>query len=286
MINLENEYLSVKFSPLGAEMKSVFSKSFNLEYIWNANPKYWNRSAPLLFPIVGELKNNSFNHKDKTYELPRHGFIRNKDFKIIDQAENLIEFEFCANSETLTIFPFHFSLRVKYEIQENEIKSLYTVFNPGAEEMLYSFGCHPGFMLHDSMENYVLEFEKEESTQRYFVDKGLISNRTENFKTEASTFQLKKDYFKTDALVFKELSSKKIKLQNLTTGRAVELSSDEKFRYFGIWTQPDCEEFICLEPWAGIADAQNFSGELAEKEGIRILPPYAAETFSLNYSFF
>ena len=285
MISLENEFLRVQISPEGAELKSVFSVKNQLEYIWGADPRYWNRSAPHLFPIVGALNNNTYRHNGKSYLLPRHGFVRDMPSVLVEHKNDSAEFEFCANEDTLNNFPFHFSLRIRFALENSSIKTKYLLFNPDAVPLLYSLGAHPGFCLHDKMENYAIEFDQEESTQRYFVDRGLISTENASFNTLNKRIFLKKGLFKKDAMVFKDLRSKRAKLYHINNERGVELTWDEKFKFFGVWTQPDCETFICLEPWAGIADHQHFNGDLHEKEGIRSLPPYQSETFELNYSF-
>ncbi|MFN5181944.1 MAG: aldose 1-epimerase family protein [Bacteroidota bacterium] len=285
MIFLENQFLKVSISEIGAEIKSVFSFKHQIEQIWNADPEYWNRSAPHLFPIVGELKNNAFSYQGKSYNLTRHGFIRNMLFEVIDLKADSVEFEFCANKETLKLFPFHFSFRIKYVLSENHIRCTYQIFNPKFDALIYSFGAHPGFMLHDSMENYFLEFQEEEDTERFRVVNGLLSTTSSNFKTEGNKLFLRKELFTNDALVFKSLKSRSAKLIHSKSGVSITLAWDKKFKFFGIWSQKNCDKFICLEPWAGIADTENFIGEFKDKEGVRCLEAYKSESFDLDFTF-
>ena len=285
MMFLENELLKVTIGLQGAELKSVYNKENRLEYLWNGDPLFWNRSAPHLFPIVGELKNGSYLHEGKTYKLPRHGFIRNLHPAVLNQQQHAVEFEFCAGEDTLAHFPFHFSLRIKYELSGNEIKTTYLIFNPDSKTLFYSLGAHPGFKVHTKLEDYAIEFELDEDTDRYFVRQGLIANHYENFKTQNRNLFLKKEFFSDDALVFKNLNSSGVKLYHVNTGKGVVVKWDKKFSYFGIWTQPDCDEFLCLEPWAGIADHSNFQQEFKFKEGIRALDAYGSDQFELSYRF-
>ena len=145
MITLENAYLKVDLSAKGAELQGLYNKGTNIEYLWNGDSKYWGKHSPVLFPIVGSLKNNSFNYKGKNYELPRHGFARDYVFEIERATETEAVFTLTQNAKTLKVYPFYFELKLKYTLRDSKLNLTYEVINTGADELLFSIGAHPAF---------------------------------------------------------------------------------------------------------------------------------------------
>lgn len=287
MTTLENDILRVKIHPRGAELHSVFSSAKKNEYIWQADEKIWPRHAPLLFPFVGKLRNNRFRYQGKEYSVSQHGFARDKDFTLSEKEGNRVLFELGADEKTLEQYPFHFLLQVEYFLQVNALEITCTVLNPGNEKMYFSIGAHPGFSCKPgNLADCYLEFEKEENTQRYYVKEGLISNETENFVTEQKKFFLSDQIFMRDAIVLKNLQSHSVYLRNKKNKSCIRYSWGEEFNFFGIWSKPGTDEFVCLEPWAGIADGENFSGELEQKVGIITLGPWQRHSFKQRMEFF
>lgn len=290
MITLENNLLSVSVNPLGAELHSVFSKEHRHEYLWQGHAEIWPRRAPHLFPFVGKLKDNRYIFSGKSYAVPQHGFARDLPFQLISSDTCRASFELCAGPETLRVFPFHFALQIHYGLFENRLETRYSVFNPSAEPLFFSLGAHPGFSCSINgtprMDRFYLEFEKEESCPRYFVKEGLISPLTEKFSTFDKKFPLNDQHFLQDALVFKQLSSSFVFLRNEENSRSVKCEWGNDFGYFGIWSRKGCKDFVCLEPWAGIADGESSTGELENKEGIIRLPSHHSKEFLLEFTFF
>ena len=160
---LENSLLSVSVNSFGAELASL-KNNLQEELIWQADKTIWPRHAPVLFPVVGKLKNNLFSYQNKEYTLPQHGFARDKEFILIHKCENKLEFELTSNKESLLLYPFHFSLIISYTLIENKLNTSYKIFNPDANELLFSIGAHPGFNCrrteNEAISDYELEFEK------------------------------------------------------------------------------------------------------------------------------
>ncbi len=281
MIKLQNNTLSIGILPTGAELRSVINKETGKEYIWQADASVWNRSSPVLFPFVGRLKNDTYFYQNKTYTLPQHGFARNFEFELIKQTNNLLCFELKSNEQTLENYPFHFSLQLSYELTENELSLTYRVENTGAEKMYFSLGAHPAFNLLDDINTYSLEFELEENYVRHLLEAGLQINKTEEVAMQGKQLQLNENYFETDAIVLKGMQANEISLFNKNNKKELSLKA-EGFPYYGIWAKKPYP-FICLEPWHGIADSVNSSGELEEKEGIEILN--SAEVFLSRITF-
>ncbi|WP_293745120.1 aldose 1-epimerase family protein [uncultured Pedobacter sp.] len=270
MITLENDYIKVSLAAKGAELQGLFSKETKLEYLWNANPKYWAKHSPVLFPIVGSLKNNSFIYQGKHYELPRHGFARDNVFNFEKLSESEGIFTLTQNVDTLKTYPFYFELKLKYQLIDRKLKLTYEVKNTGTSELLFSIGAHPAFAVPNTpdtvYEDYYLYFNADEQLTFWKLEDGLVANETKNIALNARKLKLTHELFYNDALVFKNLQSNSISLLNTKNDNGLHFNFEE-FPFFGIWAAPDAP-FVCLEPWCGVADGVNHNQELSGKEGI------------------
>jgi galactose mutarotase-like enzyme len=273
MPELQNDKVHVVVTEKGAELQSILRKDLQLEYLWNAGAA-WPRKSPVLFPIVGTLKNNTYTYKGKNYTLGRHGFARDKEFTLTAQSEHQLTFTLTDTADTLAVYPFHFRLQVVYTLTGTTLKVAYTVENTGHDTLLFSVGAHPAFKvpLVDGVnyEDYYLSFNEEENTGLWPLSPdGLIEMSPEPFLVKTHQLHLKKSLFYKDALVFKTLASNVIDLKSDRSPHGLKLQYDG-FPYMGIWAAKDAD-FVCIEPWCGIADSVNASGELSGKEGIHIL---------------
>jgi galactose mutarotase-like enzyme len=267
---LSNEHLSVKISAKGAEMHSVFLKKLDKEILWQADEQVWPRHAPVLFPIVGKLKDDAYTYKGKSYSLSQHGFARDCGFTVIEKSNAHMVFELKEDETSLQKFPFRFVLHITYRIELNCVSCHYSVLNPAEEDLYFSIGAHPGFVCPlfegEQFEDYYIqcEDEEDEKTERRLLRDGLLSGQTEPV-FDQGILSLKKELFDKDAIVLNHLQSAFI---NLSSTRYMLHFDWYNMPYFGIWTKKGCDRFICLEPWAGIADTINASGHFEEKEGI------------------
>ena len=270
MIQLKNEQLCIQIHPKGAELQSIFHRQHRLEYLWNGNPEYWGKHAPVLFPIVGQLKNNSYSYQDKNYSLPRHGFARDLVFDLVQSDETAVTFELKSNESTLQAYPFHFSFQIKYTVIGNQLINEYLVQNTGDELMLFSVGGHPAFKVPllegSNYTDYYLALEQEETLARWPLQDGLLKTHAEPFLKEQKIIPLSHQLFANDAVVLKQLQSTFISLKSHRTRHGLTMHF-EGFPYFGIWAAKEAP-FVCLEPWCGIADSLYHDGALANKEGI------------------
>ena len=265
--SIKNSELNAIIHHKGAELISLKSDD-NREYIWEGNPEFWGKHSPVLFPIVGTLKNNHYLYNDKEYHLLRHGFARDVNFELIKQTENQAVFSLKANDETKKVYPFDFELQLTYTLDENKIVLTYTVTNNDDVAIPFSLGAHPAFALPKSFENYALQFEKSEHLVSYQLDNDLLSNKTFEIQTSSGKLPLSYSLFEKDALIFKKLNSKKISiLENTIPILTLEC---EDFPHLGIWTKKNAP-FLCLEPWLGYSDAVTCSGNILEKEAIQIV---------------
>jgi galactose mutarotase-like enzyme len=283
MVVLENEFLSVKINLMGAELASIVYKSTGQEYIWQGDKDIWAYHAPNLFPIVGSLNNSTLNIEDKTYTLGRHGFARTSSFRRIESAPEHAQFALRFNEETLKVYPYKFEFQVVYHLSGRSLQVAYKVINLDDKDVYFSVGAHPAFNVplleNESYENYYLEFEKEENLSRYTLnDKGLFSGNTIPVLS-GNKLSLTKDMFLEDAIVFKQLESKKITLKNETGTRKVEIDFP-KFKSLGLWAKPGAS-FVCIEPWLGYSDNEGDALDITKKEGIQIVEP--GHVFDVDY---
>ncbi|GGI23249.1 aldose 1-epimerase family protein [Pedobacter mendelii] len=270
MIILENDFLKVNIAEKGAELQGLFSKETEIEYLWNGDASFWAKHSPVLFPIVGSLKNDNYIYKDKTYNLPRHGFARDKEFSAKKISNIEAVFTLSDTAETLSIFPFPFELKLTYQIIERKLSLTYTVVNKGSKKMLFSLGAHPAFAIPNTSdtnyEDYYLAFNDDEKITYWKLADGLVENETETIELHGHKLNLNHELFYNDALVFKTLQSNCISLLNTKNDFGLHFHFDD-FPFFGIWAAKDAP-FVCLEPWCGVADGVNHSQKLAYKEGI------------------
>ena len=276
--SIKNENLTANISHLGAELISLQS-NLKREYIWEGNPAFWGKHSPILFPIVGTLKNNIFHHKGINYNLSRHGFAREMEFALLKSTKNSATFMIQSNRETLLLYPFEFELHLIYTLEGNKLILEYQVINTGKYEMPFSIGAHPAFALPNNFENYAIAFDKEESFEYSLLENDLVSNNTKKLEVENNKFQLSYDLFENDALIFKTIQSKTITL--LENDQPFLKVYFEGFPSLGLWTKMNAP-FICIEPWYGYSDLSESSSTLIEKEGIQIIAQQA--TFKSEFS--
>ncbi len=260
---LKNEIISIQIDSLGAELKSFVLE--NEEYLYQSNTKYWHRSSPVLFPIIGKLKNNNYKYKNKNYSLAIHGFARHLEFKLIKQNNDSLVFLLSENKSTLKHYPFNFNLEIKYSIYSNSLKIDYKVYSD--QEIYFSLGSHPAFILKANINNTYLEFEKKENNDLLCLnlENGCIKGKKENY-LKSNILKLNKNIFQKDALIFEKLESDKVILKNTENKKAISVKF-KNFSHLGLWA-PVNAPFICIEPWCGIADYENLSYDLENKKAI------------------
>lgn len=278
---ISNSKITATIISNGAELISLKNNLTGRENIWNGNPDFWAKHSPILFPIVGTLKNNLYFYNCEHYHLTRHGFARDNVFEIIQQTDNEVVFSLKSNDETLKQYPFQFELQIKYAISENNLHITYNVFNNNDFQMPFSIGGHPAFALDKNFEDYTLEFEADETLEYYPLEKDLLSNQSLKIHLKEKTLPLTYSLFENDALVFKRLKSNSILLKE--SDSPILNFSFKDFPNFGIWTKVNAP-FICLEPWVGYADTIDAKGNILEKEGIQILEPKKNDTFTFIIS--
>lgn len=282
---IKNEYIKAKIKSFGAELNSLQKIDEDLEYIWQGDSKYWNRHSPILFPIVGRLKNDSYFYQNQKYNMTQHGFARDKEFEVIKNEADFMEFRLKSDEKTLEIYPFSFELYLSYKLEKNSLIVSYKVINKSDDKMLFSIGAHPAFNWclkeDEKKEDYFLEFENIKETKRYSLnDKGLVYKQ-EDLEITDNKIALNEELFKNDALVFNDSNIKILTLKNSNNKNFVKLEF-KNFPYLGIWSKPSGAPFVCIEPWFGVADEDSSNQNFEDKKGLISLEK--DEIFSCFYS--
>ena len=281
---ISNKYLELTVSSHGAEKQTLISKETNINYLRDVD-KYWNRKAPLLFPIVGKLRDLKTFINNKEYSMNQHGFVRDQEFELYSQSESELVLVNKFNEETLKKYPFEYQVFVKYTLVEKTLYTEFIVQNLDYQVIPFNYGGHPGFRLplyeNETFEDYSVKFEKTENFDAPTVN---LENGTLNFdKTipykNIDEIKLDYKYFEIDAIVIPEVKSQSVKLVNKD-------NKGIKFDFLGfpslaIWTKPNAP-FVCLEPWIGYADHSDSNYQFIEKDNMQFLNP--GETFSATYA--
>ena len=280
---ISNSYLEVEIIDIGAELCSLKKINDSLEYIWQGNPEYWKRHAPILFPIVGKLINGIYTYEDKSYEISQHGFARDKVFSVEKHDKDNIIFKLTSDADALKIYPFEFELYLGYELKDKSLEISYKVVNKTNGEMLFSIGAHPAFnwpLENGKKEDYYFEFKDVSSLNTLPIHLGGIGNIKIPVEMDKDKIWLNEKVFEKDALIFDDLKTNYVAFKNRIDDRSVEVFFDG-FPYIGLWSKPTGAPFICIEPWYGIADFQGHSQKLNEKAGINVLKEI--EIFNASY---
>lgn len=287
MQTIQNKKLKISVNEFGAALTSISSLKNNKEYLWRGDDAFWGGQAPILFPFVGRLKNDTFIAKGKEYSQKQHGFFRkSNETKLIDQTDSTLTYSIKHSKATLEVYPYEFEFITQYEIVGTKINILHKVTNLGNQTMYFSLGEHPAFNCslidpNKSYEDCALIFSENETDVTWNLsDEGLFDTTTTNILADTNKIDLNQKSFENDALVFKNLKSKTITLKNKNEGPLVTLRYDD-FPLLGIWSKQDAP-FVCIEPWIGCADSINSSQKIEEKEGI--IPLDSNQTFEASYS--
>lgn len=286
MKTLSNDSLTIQVSPQGAELSSIVANATQKEYLWQADPAFWKRHSPVLFPIVGSLWNNEYRHNGITYHLSQHGFARDKEFELIKETDTELRFKLQESEDTLKLYPFPFYLEIGYRLAGNQIEIIWVVKNTGNEELYFQIGAHPAFYYPDYDENSqkrgFFAFDRTAGlTYKLIQEKGCIGDTEYPLPLdEEGLLPLDTHTFDKDALVIEDSQVRRVDLLNPNGSSYLTV-------YFtapvvGLWSPPAKNApFVCIEPWYGRCDRVNYSGEYKDRDWMQYLQP--GETFNASY---
>ena len=285
MITLENDYLIVNISTMGAELVGLKDKRDGTEHMWSADPKFWPRRAPILFPCVGESRDGKIQVDGVDYPMVRHGFTRMQEFRVIESSSEEVVFQLTENAETLKSYPFRFSFSVRYTLVDTTLKQAFEVANTDGQRIGFQLGGHPAFAVpfkeNERYSDYEIRFDRAMTIDRHLLnDKGLYSGELRNVLSNSDNIPLSYELFEEDALVFKDIPSKSVWIQHRTGGKRLQVDYDG-FPHLGIWSKPGAD-YVCIEPWIGCADNADQPADFFSKDSIIELG--CNETYRADFS--
>jgi galactose mutarotase-like enzyme len=282
---LRNDLLVMTIDSKGAELTSVRTLPDGHEYLWQRDPKYWAGQSPVFFPVIGKLENSRYILDGQTYEMGVHGFARDSEFTLTNSCEGRAGFRLSENETTLGRYPFKFNLDLDYTLEDRKIEVSYTVTNRDVKTMPFSIGGHPGFICPfepgESMDDYVLEFERRETLGRRIVQDGFLTAQEEPFMIDTDTVHLSKQLFERLAIVLRGVRSSHVTLRSPRGNRYVTVTFGG-FTYIAFWSPASGGDLLCIEPWHGVLPTKGAGEELGSREGINFLAPGGQARYSFS----
>ena len=282
-VTISNGKLSARMIAMGAELKGLCDVASGQEYIWQSDPAHWAGAAPILFPIIGGLKNTEYHFEGKTYSMPSHGVVRKAEWAPAGATASSASFQIASTPETREMYPFDWHLKVTYTLVDCSLDVRYDVANTGKSVMWFSIGSHPAINVPFAggyLEHYYFHFSAPENMERYFFSGGCHLNETAPAFDNHRQINLTPTLFDRGPLIFKNPASKSVTIMNSRNPRRVRVRT-EGVPFIALWA-PSGAPFACIEPWHGIPDPIDTDGELTTKEGIMSLP--AGATYTTGYA--
>jgi len=285
---LKNENLTVKVNSFGAELSEIVSNRTGRQYLWQADPAFWKRHSPVLFPIVGSLWNGEYHYKGKAYPMSQHGFARDKEFELIRRSDDEIRYRLTDNEDTRKVYPFRFDLQIGYKLVGNKIEVIWQVTNRGDEDMYFQIGAHPafyypGFDADDNNRGY-FAFDKQNGLSCILIkEKGCADTETQYplELTGEGLLPVGVHIFDRDALIIQDNQVHRVALLDKERKPYITLHFDAPL--VGLWSPPgkrDCP-FVCIEPWYGRCDRVGYTGDISVRDYMNKLA--AGEVFNASY---
>ncbi len=281
---ISNEQISIQVDSMGAELKSLKKKDTDTEYMWEGDPAYWKRTSPVLFPLVGSLREGSFLLDGKRYPMGQHGFARDLEFQVKSEAANEIWFYMESDAQTLEKYPYAFLLELGYELQESTVIVKWKVTNPADGELYFSIGGHPAFCCPlqkgEEQEDYRIWFDAKEQVITGVIENGLMTAGQAAYPLEDGCLRVTEHLFDHDALVIEHGQVHKVALVKPDGTHYLTVSFDAPL--LGVWSPPGKKApFVCIEPWYGRCDAVDFAGTWQQREWGQCLS--AGQCFEASY---
>ncbi len=288
LYTIENEFIKASFSSKGAELQSLILKKDNLEYVWQGNPEIWAKHAPLLFPVIGRLKDGEYTFEEATYKITPHGFGRDSELEVISQKEDEITFSLKPNELSEVMYPFQFEFQIHYSLNGTTLKKEHTFFNKDNRALYYEVGGHDGYNIcleeGETMKDYYLDFGDLDEIHPLCLDENiLILEDTYTIPLTEGKLQVDMELFKVDALMLHNCPAKVISLKSTKSDREIKFEYHD-FPTIGIWTKYKNYEtnYICFEPWSTLPDCAYLGKEIEKKIDIRKVNVGEADTVSFS----
>jgi galactose mutarotase-like enzyme len=282
-ILLESDGDVAEILTFGAELRRW--RAEGVDMIWDMDPKVWNQTAPILFPVVGWTRDGRVTVDGKSYPLALHGFAWKKEFEIAERRDDYVRLALVDDAETRALYPFAFRLEVEFALSRGALENRLIVANTDARPLPYACGLHPAFRwpLGGSQSEHAILFEADERPEVPIIGPGgLFSKPVRRTPLEGNRLPLEPQMFTRDALCFLDIRSRSLAFDNGEGARLVVTLDD--FPHVGFWTLPPAP-YLCIEPWTGHGDPDDFHGDLYEKPSMRILQPGETARHGARFAF-
>lgn len=287
-VELKNDELTVSISLLGAEIQVVKRVKDGFDYIWNdTTGKYWGRHAPILFPIIGQINQNTYFFDGQKYGLTQHGFLRDQTFEIVSQSTSAVTLKSAANADTKAKFPFDYQVTVDYRLDGAALNVEFSVENLDTKTMYYSLGLHPGFNTTGDFSKYALKFDPAVSElENQEVDPApLLNGKTHAVKLNNGQYDLSHAKLDDGLVVFSAKGLKHVTLASTEAEHAVELDLTD-FPYFAVWSpEKKNADFVCVEPFNGLPDVYGEPEQLQDKKAVNVVAAGNTDKFGTQLRF-
>ncbi|CAN5219928.1 aldose 1-epimerase family protein [soil metagenome] len=281
-VKIVSNFLTAEISPDGAELRSLID-SEGRQFMTDADPAFWTGRAPVLFPIVGRVNHDRYRLDGAEYEMPKHGFARRSYFDVVKSDAGSVIFRLTDSDTTRVHYPFAFALEMAFAVEGRTLSMTATVRNTGDVALPASFGFHPAFAwplpFGGAKEEHLVRFEHAEpGSLKEISPDGLIAAADRVSPVEGDVLHLKDTLFTNDALVWDRLKSQRLHYGvDGKPGLSVTFPDTDKL---GIWMKPGAR-YLCIEPWAGIADPEGYAGDFREKPGVFEMAPGDERVFRM-----
>jgi len=290
LVTLHSENYEVTINSLGAELKSFLTPD-KKEFVWNSDPAFWMRSSPLLFPTIGNVRNNTTLFHGHPYPMPKHGFCKDSEFTVTKQTADQAAFTLKSSADTLAFYPFSFELCLSYHLIGHTLEMTYSVTNTDSKDLPYHIGAHPGFMCPlnegEALTDYQLVFEKEEDFRAvpYNLEQLCFSaGKQVSLCGHGTILPLTQKLFDNDAVFFPHINSRLVQLVHRNSNYGVEVAYPD-FCSIAFWTPIGGKApFLCIEPWNGSAIFDDEDDEFITKRNVQFLSPGESKDYHLRIS--
>lgn len=286
MVVLANDELAVQVAEHGAELSSIVAKETGKEYMWQADPAFWKRHSPVLFPIVGSVWDKTYRAEGETFTLSQHGFARDRDFALVQKEPHAVRFRLESDAETLKVYPYRFALEIGYRLEGRQVEVLWKVTNLGTTTMHFQIGAHPAFYYPNYVENqpergYFGFGEPKSLVYRALAEKGCVGDEVRPVPLDADgLLPLDVHTFDIDTFIVENSQISQVDL--LDKEKKPYLSLHFNAPVVGLWSPPTKNApFVCIEPWYGRCDRVNYTGEFKDRDWVNHLE--AGESFETSY---
>ena len=262
-ITIKNDFAAVVCQTYGAELLS-YQTAEGKEYVWQKDAAYWGKASPVLFPFVGPVPNPVIIH-GKSYEMPRHGFVKDAEFEIAEQGEDFVTLKTGTSEFTSSVYPYDFEFTVTFRLNGAALDVIYGVVNKSGEEMPFLIGGHPGFFCPmeegEHFTEYMLHFEDEDKEDVHL-----------NYRM-----------FDNDAIFFEDFKQHTVKLIHQETKKGLRFDFPD-YMSVAFWTPVKKDApFLCFEPWNSGTLEQVPNTNMLEKKYVQYLPAGQAKDYRFSF---